>query len=99
MIASAKWHTSTSVQIFWNVCKAHLLLRLSSENGFEGRLTLDLPRSTFQDVGDATGEGDTSPSSFDSRSRLLDLDSRGGERLGDFAGRDMVRQREEWACV
>ena len=73
---------STWIQIFWNVYKAHLLLRLSSENGFEGRLTLDLPRSTFQDVGDATGEGDTSPSAFD-------LDTRGGDRLGDFGGRDM----------
>ena len=59
-------------------------------------MTLDLPRSTFQDVGDAAGEGDTSPSSFDSRFCLLDLDTRGGDRLGDFAGRDMGI---EWACL
>jgi hypothetical protein len=40
--------------------------KLSSENGFEGLRTLDLPRSTFQEPGDGTGDEDLS-------SPLLDL--------------------------
>lgn len=40
--------------------RQYFLWRLSSENGFEGLLTLDLPRSTFHDPGEGTGEDDFS---------------------------------------
>lgn len=40
--------------------RQYFLWRLSSENGFEGLLTLDLPRSTFHDPGEGTGEEDFS---------------------------------------
>ena len=39
--------------------RAYLLRKLSSEKAFDRRLTLDLPLSTFQDVGDAAGDDDT----------------------------------------
>lgn len=75
-----------------NFVGTHLLRRLSSENGFDGRLTLDLPRSTFHDPGEtATGDEETS-SSFEPPTRvLLTRDSR-GDRRGDFGGRDMVQE-------
>jgi hypothetical protein len=39
--------------------QAYLLRKLSSEKAFDRRLILDLPLSTFQDVGDAAGDDDT----------------------------------------
>jgi len=69
----------------------YLLLRLSSEKGFDGRLTLDLPRSTFHDPGEATGDEDTCSSSLDfecsPRAPLL------GSLRGDFAGLDILCRR------
>jgi len=40
---------------------AYFRLKLSSENGFDGLRTLDLPRSTFQEPDDCTGDEDLSP--------------------------------------
>ena len=80
VIASACSENAGCVSVHW---RAHLLLRLSSENGFDGRLTLDLPRSTFQDPGETTGEGE--PSS----SRVLLRPPSRGDLLGDCGGRDI----------
>lgn len=50
---------------------AHLRRKLSSEKGLDGLRTRDRPRSTFHDVGDATGEEEASSSSFESEPRSL----------------------------
>lgn len=54
--------------------ETHFRRRLSSENGFDGLLTRDLPRSTFHEPGDGTGDDDLSsppPSDASWRPRLL----------------------------
>jgi hypothetical protein len=69
-----------------------LLLKLSSENELDARLTRDLPRSTFHELSDAATAGeDTSLSSLeDERScSRLSREPRGDLR-GDLGGWDMT---------